>query len=376
MFMKRIVGNFSVLICASLLFALGCGNGKKSSKEAEPALQTLTGLKEAASVAELADVSETVGAVAPRIRTVVDGVAPASKELIDSASYMIGVNYGAMLKGWDVETLGDVNLAEMKEGLDDFFAAKGTPDPRNEEFASQFKYNLSDFDRILNDYMNRDSLARTNVLIDSASYMMGVNYGAMLKGWGVETLDDVNLAEIKKGMEDFFAAKGTPDPRNEEFSSQFKYNLSNFERILNDYIGKNMAYKTAVDKKKEKDFLAENAKKPGVDTTASGLQYTIIAQGAEYKVQPQDTVVVNYKGELLDGTVFDQNDGVEFAADRVISGWTEGLGLIGEGGKIKLYIPSELGYGERGTYTIPPHSTLIFDIEIVEVKPYVAPEQK
>ena len=368
MFMKRIVGNFSVLICASLLLALGCGNGKKSSKEAEPALQTLTGLKEAASVAELADVSESVGAVAPRIRTVVDGVAPASKELIDSASYMMGVNYGAMLKGWGVETLGDVNLAEMKEGLEDFFAAKGTPDPRNEEFASQFKYNLSDFDRILNDYMNRDSLARTNVLIDSASYMMGVNYGAMLKGWGVETLGDVNLAEIKKGMEDFFAAKGTPDPRDEEFASQFKYNLSNFDRILNDFIGKNMVYKAAVCKKKEREFLAENAKKPGVDTTASGLQYTIIAQGAEYKVRPQDTVVVNYKGQLLDGTVFDQNDGIEFAANGVIAGWTEGLGLIGEGGKIKLYIPSKLGYGDRAISIIPPHSTLIFDVEIVEVK--------
>ena len=285
MFMKRIVGNFSVLICASLLLALGCGNGKKSSKEAEPALQTLTGLKEAASVAELADVSESVGAVAPRIRTVVDGVAPASKELIDSASYM-----------------------------------------------------------------------------------MGVNYGAMLKGWGVETLGDVNLAEIKKGMEDFFAAKGTPDPRDEEFASQFKYNLSNFDRILNDFIGKNMVYKAAVCKKKEREFLAENAKKPGVDTTASGLQYTIIAQGAEYKVRPQDTVVVNYKGQLLDGTVFDQNDGIEFAANGVIAGWTEGLGLIGEGGKIKLYIPSKLGYGDRAISIIPPHSTLIFDVEIVEVK--------
>ena len=216
----------------------------------------------------------------------------------------------------------------------------------------------------------------TQELVDSASYMIGVNYGAMLKGWGVETLDDVNLAEIKKGMEDFFAAKGTPDPRNEEFVSQFKYNLSNFERILNDYIRKNMAYKTAVDKKKEKDFLAENAKKPDVSTTASGLQYTIIAQGAEYKVQPQDTVVVNYKGQLLDGTVFEQNDGVEFAADRVISGWTEGLGLIGEGGKIKLYIPSKLGYGEEESYRMPPYTTLIFDIEVVEVKPYVAPEQK
>ena len=129
-----------------------------------------------------------------------------------------------------------------------------------------------------------------------------------------------------------------------------------------------MVYKAAVCKKKEREFLAENAKKPGVDTTASGLQYTIVAPGAEYKVQPQDTVVVNYKGELLDGTVFDQSDGVKFAADRVIYGWTEGLGLIGEGGKIKLYIPSELGYGERGSYTIPPHSTLIFDVEIVEVK--------
>ena len=208
----------------------------------------------------------------------------------------------------------------------------------------------------------------TQELVDSASYMIGVNYGAMLKGWGVETLDDVNLAEIKKGMEDFFAAKGTPDPRDEEFASQFKYNLSNFDRILNDFIGKNMVYKAAVCKKKEREFLAENAKKPGVDTTASGLQYTIIAQGAEYKVRPQDTVVVNYKGQLLDGTVFDQNDGIEFAANGVIAGWTEGLGLIGEGGKIKLYIPSKLGYGDRAISIIPPHSTLIFDVEIVEVK--------
>jgi hypothetical protein len=123
-------------------------------------------------------------------------------------------------------------------------------------------------------------------------------------------------------------------------------------------------------------FLSANAKKAGVETTASGLQYKIEAPGAEYKVAPQDTVWVNYKGELLDGTVFDQNDSMQFVANRVIKGWTEGLGLLGEGGKATLYIPASLGYGERGTRGIAPNSTLIFDVEVLKIGKFVPKEEK
>ncbi len=85
---------------------------------------------------------------------------------------------------------------------------------------------------------------------------------------------------------------------------------------------------------------------------------------------PKDTVEVKYKGTLLDGTVFDETTGDEtrtFNADRVIKGWTEGLGLLGEGGKATFYIPSELAYGERGTRGISPNSVLIFDVEVVRI---------
>ena len=141
--------------------------------------------------------------------------------------------------------------------------------------------------------------------------------------------------------------------------------------ILNGYITKRKDYEAAVNLAKEKEFLSKNAKKADVDTTASGLQYTIISAGAEEKVAPQDTVWVNYKGTLLDGTVFDQNDSTKFVANRVIKGWTEGLGLLGEGGKAILYIPANLAYGERGNRNIAPNSTLIFDVEVVKVGKFI-----
>ena len=211
--------------------------------------------------------------------------------------------------------------------------------------------------------------------IDTVSYLIGVNFGSFLKGNNfAENLKDINMAEVKKGMEDFLAADGNPyDP---EFGKQFKVNLDRMGEILNGFISKKQTYKAALNLAKEKDFLAKNARKENVDTTASGLQYTIISSGADYKVQPQDTVWVNYKGSLLDGTVFDENDSTEFVANRVIRGWTEGLGLLGEGGKAILYIPAELAYGSRGNRNIEPNSTLIFDVEILKVGKYVPAEEK
>ena len=210
--------------------------------------------------------------------------------------------------------------------------------------------------------------------VDSVSYLIGVNFGSFIKGNNfAENLKDLNMAQIKKGMEDFLKAEGNPyDPT---FGEQFEIDLNKMGEILNGYLTKKMEYKKAVNKKLGEEFLAKNILKNDVDSTATGLQYTIVAAGADEKIQPQDTVWVNYKGTLLDGTVFDENDSTKFIANRVIRGWTEGLGLLGEGGKATLYIPAELAYGENGNRNIEPNSTLIFDVEVLKVGKFIPAEK-
>ena len=120
-------------------------------------------------------------------------------------------------------------------------------------------------------------------------------------------------------------------------------------------------------------FLAQNAKKPGVTTTGSGLQYQVIKAGDGPKPKPTDTVRVNYKGMLLDGTVFDdssQHGGpAEIPLAQVVPGWQEGIALMPVGSKYRLWIPSALGYGESGTPggPIPPNATLVFEVELLGI---------
>ena len=203
-------------------------------------------------------------------------------------------------------------------------------------------------------------------LVDSVSYLLGVNFGSIIKGNNfAESMDDFNMNELKKGIADFLKAEGQPfDPG---FEKQFKVNPNEMNEIINGYLTARQEYKAAVNHAKEEAFLAENAKNEGVQTTESGLQYKLVSAGADYKVQPQDTVWVSYKGTLIDGTVFDQNDSTRFIANRVIKGWTEGLGLLGEGGEATLYIPAELAYGSRGNRGIAPNSTLIFEVKVHEI---------
>ena len=220
-----------------------------------------------------------------------------------------------------------------------------------------------------------DAELPTSAEVDSVSYLIGVNFGSFLKGNNfAEDLKEINMAEVKKGMVDFLKAEG--DPYDPEFGAQFDIDPNTMGQVLNGFLTKKQNYKAALNLAKEKEFLAANAKREDVDTTASGLQYTIIAEGAEYKVAPQDTVWVNYKGTLLDGKVFDENDSTKFVANRVIRGWTQGLGLLGEGGKATLYIPAELAYGTRGNRGIEPNSTLIFDVEVLKVGKFVPAEEK
>ncbi|MDF0750002.1 FKBP-type peptidyl-prolyl cis-trans isomerase [Marinobacter sp. 71-i] len=121
------------------------------------------------------------------------------------------------------------------------------------------------------------------------------------------------------------------------------------------------------------EFLAENAKREGVKTTDSGLQYEILEEGEGAKPTAEDRVRVHYTGELISGEVFDSSrergEPVTFGLNQVIPGWTEGLQLMSEGSRAKLYIPSELAYGPGGNQRIGPNETLVFDVELLEINP-------
>jgi FKBP-type peptidyl-prolyl cis-trans isomerase FkpA len=118
-------------------------------------------------------------------------------------------------------------------------------------------------------------------------------------------------------------------------------------------------------------YLAQNAEKEGVTVTESGLQYEVMVEGTGAKPAATDIVKVHYKGTLIDGTEFDSSysrgEPAEFPLNRVIPGWTEGVQLMSEGSKFKFVIPSELAYGERATGSITPNSTLIFEVELLEI---------
>jgi len=119
-------------------------------------------------------------------------------------------------------------------------------------------------------------------------------------------------------------------------------------------------------------FLAENKVKEGVQTTASGLQYKVITMGEGAKPSAEDTVKVHYRGTLLDGTEFDssyaRNEPISFGLNRVIAGWTEGVQLMPVGSKFMFYIAPDLAYGEGGGGPIPPNSTLIFEVELLDIE--------
>ena len=208
--------------------------------------------------------------------------------------------------------------------------------------------------------------------IDSASYLVGVNFGSWIKG---NNFGELNYSEVIKGIKDWMKAEG--NPQDSTFVDQFKINPEEMNAVLDGFIQKRRAYTSALNTEKGQEYIENFLKEEGTVQTESGLAYKIIEAGSDKKAtSDKDTVWVNYKGTLLDGTVFDQNDDINFTLGRVIKGWSEGMKLIGEGGKIKLVIPGDLAYGEYGTRGIEPNSTLVFDVDLNKVGAFVEPVEE
>jgi FKBP-type peptidyl-prolyl cis-trans isomerase FklB len=191
---------------------------------------------------------------------------------------------------------------------------------------------------------------------EKIGYAIGLSIGGKLQGV------EVDGAAVAAGLKD--GASGAKPQMTEEEMQATMMALQKKVMAQQDAAG-------AANAKAGEAFLAENAKKEGVKTTASGLQYKVNASGKGKTPKATDTVSVNYKGTLISGKVFDESHGepVTFPVNRVIPGWTEALQLMKEGDKWTLYIPAKLAYGEDSpSPEIPPNSVLVFDVELVSVK--------
>ncbi len=199
-------------------------------------------------------------------------------------------------------------------------------------------------------------------LEDKAAYSIGLNLGRSLKGVEVNANPDLIMQGLRDGL------AGTQLLTDEEMQAT----MQTFQQQIQE---KQEAKQKAIGEKNKTEgeaFLMKNKERAGVKTTASGLQYEVVSEGTGAAPKATDTVTVNYKGTLMDGTVFDSSydrgQPATFVLNQVIAGWTEGVQLMKVGSKYKLYIPSALGYGERGAGgVIGPNAPLVFEVELVSI---------
>lgn len=196
-----------------------------------------------------------------------------------------------------------------------------------------------------------------NTEMEKVSYSLGVNVAKSVKSQGLESIDSDAIA---KAFKDVFEG-------NTLEISEEEANI-----VLQDYFGKLANEKQKANVESGQKFLDENAKREGVVTTATGLQYEVLKEGSGDSPKETDNVTVHYHGTLIDGTVFDSSvdrgQPATFPVNGVIPGWVEALQLMNPGAKYKLFIPSNLAYGERGAGgAIGPNATLVFEVELISI---------
>lgn len=189
------------------------------------------------------------------------------------------------------------------------------------------------------------------------SYALGLGIGQQLKSMNIEGF---SIEEFSRGITEVMEGRPTEMSAREA------------QTMLNEYFSRQQEVQSGKAKEEGRVFLAENAKKAGVTTTKSGLQYEVLQEGTGRSPKATDTVRCHYEGRLLDGTVFDSSyqrgEPADFGLNQVISGWTEGVQLMKEGAKFRFTIPYMLAYGEGGAgASIPPYATLVFDVELIKV---------
>lgn len=201
--------------------------------------------------------------------------------------------------------------------------------------------------------------------MDKLSYALGIGIGSQLAGIGAKEL---NIDDFAQAIKDVISGAG------------LKVDNAEAQTLVQNFFQEQEAKQQAAAAEAGKAakaageaFLAENAKKDGVVTLPSGLQYQVLKEGNGKKPSATDQVVCHYEGTLIDGTVFDssykRNEPATFGLNQVIAGWTEGVQLMSEGAKYRFFIPYNLAYGERGAGAqIPPFAALVFDVELIQVK--------
>ena len=193
--------------------------------------------------------------------------------------------------------------------------------------------------------------------MDKLSYALGLSMGHNFLGSGIKSL---NVEDFAKGVEAVYKQEKP------------EISFDEAKKIINEFFSNLQDEIAETNKQAGKEFLAENAKRSGVVVLPSGLQYEVLAEGKGRKPKVTDKVQCHYHGTLIDGQVFDSSiqrgTPAVFGVNQVIPGWVEALQLMPEGSRWKLYIPSDLAYGEQGAVgSIPANATLIFEVELIKI---------
>lgn len=309
----------ALLISGSLSIG-SCGDGKKSASESTILNDSTNNVKQ----------SQTLSA--------------------DDVNYASGVIATLSLK----EQLGvadsDINAEEIAKSALAFM---------NGEISEAKTKELSDFSKNeASRLMELKKSGKQGKMDSKMNTVVGLFFGTNLKMSGI-TKEKFNKAEFTKGITDAIAGNA-------------KYNLQTAQATIQQYVQQTIAASAGKNAEDGKKFLAENLKKnPNLKTTASGIQYEILKAGSGEKPKATDQVTTHYRGTLIDGSEFDSSfkrgTPADFPINGVIKGWTEILQLMPKGSKWKVYIPSNLAYGEQGPPNIGPNQTLIFEIELLKI---------